>query len=110
MPATKKWFIEATGHTNEVIATELGAENAHKDVLCQDGKVRDLWACDYSLIPKLLKNEASGQLEFKVFFREGMYGPIKPWPFLRRKRMGLAEAVEKKVVKKGRGMRAANAV
>lgn len=86
MAANKRWYVEATGHTNEVIARELPEENAHKDVLCQDGEKRDFWECDYAFITKLVKNETVGQLQFRVFYREGRHGPAKPWPFLKRKR------------------------
>jgi hypothetical protein len=64
--SNKIWYVEATGHTNEVIAGELPAENAHKDVLCIDGNNRDLWQCDYQFITELEKNRPSGQLAFMV--------------------------------------------
>lgn len=86
MAANKRWYVEATGHTNEVIARELPEENAHKGILCQDGEKRDLWECEYAFIAKLLKNETSAKLQFEVFYRESRYGPVKPWPFLRKKR------------------------
>lgn len=100
MASAKKWYVEATGHTNEVIASELSAENAHKSVLCQDGEKRDLWECTYRFVSQLLKNEVEGQLQFKVFYRESSYGPVKPWPFLRKKRLTLATALKEGVVKK----------
>ncbi|MEK7114271.1 MAG: hypothetical protein AAB850_01840 [Patescibacteria group bacterium] len=100
MPAKKTWYVEAVGHTNEAIAAELPTENAHKGVLCQDGVKRDFWECDYRFITKLLQSEAAEHLQFKVFYREGRYGPVKPWPFLRKRRMTLAEALRKEVVKR----------
>jgi len=90
MPRMKKWYVCAVeGHTNEVIAGELSAERAHKDVLCQDGKTRDLWECEYALITKLLKNTANAQLKFTVFCRDGMYGPVRLWKFLKCQRAAI---------------------
>lgn len=101
MPSKKKWYVEAlTAHTNEVIATDLPTENAHKNVLCQDSMKRDLWECKHPFISKLLKNETALHLEFKVFYRVGEYGPIKPWPFLRKRRLTLAKALEKGLVRR----------
>lgn len=87
MASNKIWYVEATGHTNEVIARELPAENAVKGVLCQDGEKRDFWRCDYHFVAKLVENEMTLQLKFKVFYREGRYGPVKLWPFLKRKKV-----------------------
>lgn len=77
MTSTKRWYVEATGHTNEVIAGELPTENAHKDVLCQDGEKRDFWECGYKFVARLLKNEGNAHLKFRVFYRESRYGPVK---------------------------------
>lgn len=99
--SNKTWYVEATAHTNEVIATELPSENMYKGVLCQDGKKRDFWECDYRFVTKLVKNKAAGNLVFKVFYREGKYGPVKLWPFLYKKRQTLTQALKSGVVKKG---------
>lgn len=88
MAGKKRWYVEVkNAHTNEVVARELPAENAQKGVLCQDGEKRDLWMCDYKFITKILENEQELQLKFLVLYREGRYGPVKPWPFLRKKRL-----------------------
>ena len=110
MAAMKIWYVEAVGHTNEAIAAELPAENAHRGILCQDGVKRDFWTCDYRFITKLLKSEEAEHLQFKVFYREGPYGPVRLWPFLRKRRMTLARAIKKGLVKKGRGPGQAGAV
>lgn len=96
----KIFYVEATSHTNEVIAGELPTENLHKDVLCIDGKSRNFWLCDYRFITMLKKNRKSGQLAFKVWYREGRYGPVREWPFLDEKKPTLASALKKGVVKK----------
>lgn len=97
MASTKVWYVEATGHTNEVIARELPAENAHKDVLCQDGKKRNLWECSYSFISQLLKNALHAKLTFTVYYRESRHGPVKLWPFIRRRKV--AGAINRKAQK-----------
>ncbi|MBU6214664.1 hypothetical protein KGM48_02360 [Patescibacteria group bacterium] len=105
MVSAKVWYVEATGHTNEVIAAGLPAENAHTGVLCRDGNKRDLWQCDYSFIAKLLKNEASGFLKFQIFYRESAYGAVKAWPFLRKRRRPsriLRKALAKKSLARAR--------
>ena len=103
--SNKTWYVEATGHTNEVIAVESRAEipalKTHEGVLCQDGVKRDFWECDYRFVAKLVKNQAAMQITFKVFYREGKYGPVKLWPFLKKKRLTLAKALEKGGVKRG---------
>lgn len=97
----KIWYVEATSHTNEVIADRLSAENEKRDVLCIDGEKRNLWQCQYGLISELLKNQASGQLVFEVYYREGKYGPVRKWPFLKKQKPTLASALKKGTVRKG---------
>jgi hypothetical protein len=97
----KVWYVEAYGHTNEKFAEDLPAENAHKGVLCIDGKKRDLWECDYSFIPPRLKVQASAQLDFTVYYREGQYGPVRKWPFAKKKKLTLAHSIKKGLVRKG---------
>ena len=101
MPSKKKWYVEAlTAHTNEVIARELPPENAHKDVLCQDGVRRDFWECSYRFVSRLIKNKATANLEFKVFYRAYRSAPVKLWPFVRKKRLTLDKAVERGLVRR----------
>jgi|GEM_PF-2004307 hypothetical protein len=104
MTAVKTWYVQAIGHTNEVIANELPTENAHKSLMCKDGLRHDLWECDYRFITKLSRCEQSAQLCFEVFYREGPHGPIKPWPFLRRRRRSLRQALDKGLVKSGNAL------
>ncbi len=100
MSSKKVWYVEAFGHANEVIAGDLPAENAHKGVLCIDGKNRDLWQCDYRFITKLKKNRWSCNLVFKVWYRQNPDGPIREWPFLNKKKPMLASALKKGTVKR----------
>lgn len=99
--SNKIWYVEAhDSHTNEVIADVLPTENAHKNVLCIDGKKRDFWQCEYSLIAKLIKNQSSGQLVFTIFYRVGRYGPVRKWPFTKKKKLTIASALKKGIVRK----------
>lgn len=98
--STKTWYLEARdAHTNEVIATEVSAEMTHRSVLCQDGKKRDFWECEYAIITKLLRNQDLAHLRFNVFYREGRYGPVKLWPFAKKKKQTLAHALRKGIVR-----------
>ena len=101
MPSKKIWYVYAIGHTNEVIASELPSENFHRNILCQDGRERSIWTCEYSFVTRLQKGKKNAQLEFKVFYRERPYAPVKLWPFLRRQKMTLAQALNKGVVTRG---------
>lgn len=96
--SNKIWYVEATGHTNEVISSKLSIQDAQQNILCIDGKKREMWECTYSLITTLKKNRRSGQLVFKVWYREGQYGPVREWPFLDKKKPTLANALKKGIV------------
>lgn len=100
--STKVWYLEALdAYTNEVIASEVPSEQTHRGILCQDGQKRDFWECKYATIAKLLRNEKQLQLHFKVFYRECKNCPAKPWPFAKKKKPTLAQALKKGTVKKG---------
>ncbi len=101
MATDTKWFVEAYGHTNEVVGLRLREENFHEHVLCDDDVERPLWDCGgYGFIGQLLKSESSGQLVFKVFKSEGS-GKPKLWLFLRKKKRDLKGALKKGTVRKG---------
>ena len=95
--SNKIWYVEAYGHTNEVIAGELPAENA-KPILCGDGVTRPLWLCDYRFITRLEKNRKEGQLSFTPWYRKSQYGRVKKWPFLKKRKLTLATARKKGIV------------
>lgn len=66
-----QWFVEPLDSlTNETISRELTEENCLRGALCADGKKRNLWSCDYSLISKLRRSRKIG-LKFNVFVRQG---------------------------------------
>ena len=94
-------LIEATGHTNEVIAGKVDVENTRR-ILCRDGRKRDFWECSWSFASKLEDNRGSGQLKFNVYYQEGREGVAKPWRFTKRSKakMTLAAALKTGRVKR----------
>lgn len=82
------WFIHAfDAHTNEVISQSLGEESAQRDLMCEDGELRNLWQCDkYSLVKEMIHNKGIFNLRFSVYVREGKYGKIKLWKFSSKKK------------------------
>jgi hypothetical protein len=105
MASKKMWLVEAVGHTNEAIADELAQKQEthmfHRDVLCHDEKTRDFWQVEWPFVRKLLNSEENNHLKFNVFYRERPNAPVRLWPFLRKKRPTLAQAIKKGAVKKG---------
>ena len=86
MPRKTIWYIgDFDAHTNEVIAHVIPSENCISQVLCQDEKKRDLWRTDYATITRLKKSKNQSGLVFKIFKRDGSYGPVKKWDFPKKK-------------------------
>ena len=86
------WVHPAEGHTNEVIALHLrldAAEHAHEDVLCADGKRRNLWSCPNAKITMLRNSQAHVQAKFKVYRQRGGEKPA-PWPFPKKRTLNAA--------------------
>lgn len=82
------WYIFTNdGHTNEVISRQMPQEStgkAHSFLICFDGVERPLWECDGSFVTKMKENESNPNLHFKIYKREGKYGPIKEVKFIKR--------------------------
>ena len=79
------WFIgDFDQRTNETLSQLIPAENCQSQVLCQDGKKRDLWQTDYATITRFKKAKASAYLVFEVFKRDGQYGPVVKYDFPKR--------------------------
>ena len=75
------WFIcHNDSHTNKVISSRIPNENMHEEK-CSDGITRDLWECDFSFIKEMRNSKIDLGLDFRVFKKEGKYGPIKPFDF-----------------------------
>lgn len=97
----KLWYVHPRNqHTNEVIARKLPPENAYPDVLCIDGRKRDLWLCAYSFIAELERNRRSAQIDFTAHYRENRHGPVREWLFARKAKLTLASAIKKGSVRK----------
>lgn len=81
------WFIEPLdSHTNEVLARELPEENFCRNMLCEDGKERDLWECKSQFVSYLRKSAKCLHIRFKVYVRESRYGKIRLADFLDKKK------------------------
>lgn len=88
-----EWFLEPCGdvaYTNNILSKNIGEENALQDVLCQDGKMRNLWRCSSALILMLWSSRKNFGKEFKIkiFCKEGkgMARDITSWYKNRNKR------------------------
>ncbi len=82
-----KWYVFTNdSYTNEVISRELPSENAHAEVMCDDGKERSLWLCSGQFVTKVLKNKKKQNLDFCIYKKEGKYGKVKKANFLKRKK------------------------
>ncbi len=80
------WFVEPLdAYTNEVISKEITEENFQKEMICSDGKKRNLWQCSGLFVSLLKRNEQQNNLKFKIFVQQGK-GKIREANFLKRKR------------------------
>ena len=80
-----EWFLKPTGnvaHTNEVLSRNISEENAMQDVLCQDGKKRDLWRCPSGIVFMLWRSRSNLKITFRIFSRELPNGKIRDCTFL----------------------------
>lgn len=83
MPRQEKerWFIcPLNGLTNQMLAGRLPAENAQEKMLCEDGKKRDMWQCEYSTVAELSRNSQVG-IRFIVWHRESQNSKLRLWKF-----------------------------
>jgi hypothetical protein len=85
------WYIFTNdGHTNEVIARELiGRERETESAnypltMCADGIERPLWECSGAFVTLMKQNGNDPNLHFKIFKKEGKYGPIREVKFIKR--------------------------
>ena len=74
-----EWFIESKdASTDDVIGKNIGEENYLKNVLCFDGKERNLWQCSSTRIWFLWCSRKGLKIKFKVFnVGIGCYNRIK---------------------------------
>ncbi len=81
------WYIEPFGclMTNRLLSERLSVEDTCSNKLCSDGKERNLWRCEYTLVAELEQAKSQLNLAFRVYVQEGHNTQIRMWPF-RRKR------------------------
>ncbi|MDP2741258.1 MAG: hypothetical protein Q8O66_01040 [bacterium] len=97
-----EWFLEPCGdvaHSNEIISKIMGVEeNAMQDMLCTDGKRRNLWRCPSGLVFMIWKSRGNFGKSFKIkiFCREGK-GKIRDVTFLFKDEGGGTKRKRKKV-------------
>lgn len=93
-----QWFVEPlTDLTNEYISRELPAESAERGVMCQDGRKRNLWRCEWRFISNMLHSSLGRALKYTVFIRAGERGVVREASFISRrlsKRSKMLERVE----------------
>lgn len=68
------WYIEPRGniaHSNEVISKNINEEDALQDVVCGDGKRRNLWRCSSAMIYMLWRSRVGLKISFRIFCQEG---------------------------------------
>jgi len=101
---TARWYISAVNddpHTNEIITRIIGEQNAAEstrdDVLCGDGKRRNLWACrSYQrevkkAIVASMQKGSNLKLEILCEMGDGVIRPFVLWEPKIKKRAKLAQ-------------------
>lgn len=65
------WFIHALdSHTSEVIGRQIDQGELFPEMMCLDGKRRNLFRCSWENINFLEKSRGSSSLNFRIFSRE----------------------------------------
>ncbi|HEY4499413.1 MAG TPA: hypothetical protein VJH94_05155 [Candidatus Paceibacterota bacterium] len=74
------WFLEPLDiPSNYALAKLITEENCCPSILCADGKQRDLWKCDHSVVQRFQNNAT--QFRLRIFVQTGKFGKIRPWKF-----------------------------
>lgn len=92
------WYVH-TKHTptDRVFSRNLESEDFCEDMLCADGRTRNLWRCQFPKISEFVKNREELHLQFKIFVQEGIHGKIRLWPFAEFRKIGKRDKVLSKV-------------
>lgn len=70
------WYIfPKHGHTAQVLGREVGEEDLCPQMLCADGKRRDLYRCAWAFVEKALNSASEHELTFTVWKQEGRRPP-----------------------------------
>ncbi len=117
--ANVQWFIGCGNNQipNESLAAalaEIGIGEAegvkHPDMLCSDGKRRDVWEIPGHFVAKLrAAKQSDARYTFRFFKRNGTSGPISPAGFIEQRRQSvfLLEARKNLRKRRARAMAAA---
>lgn len=71
---TYTWYLEPKGdiaRTNEVLARNIGEENALEGVICADRQQRNLWRCPSGMVFMLWNSRQTLRISFGIFCQEG---------------------------------------
>jgi hypothetical protein len=75
------WFIEPLDSaTNEALSRELSEEKFCREIICGDGKKRNLWGCRWEFVYSFKMSKSASGFRFKVFNRRGG-GKIREFKF-----------------------------
>jgi hypothetical protein len=77
------WYIDPCGDpvTNKIIGETLPEENECHGKLCSDGKRRDLWVCEHSIVTHLENARKALHLKFNILVQRNQHGKIRFWKF-----------------------------
>lgn len=82
------WFIAPQdARTNEIIFKELQLpeHSTQQELVCKDGKKRNMWECSYEAVNKLIQSRRQLKLRFRIFNQRGRYGQIREWTFFKKR-------------------------
>jgi hypothetical protein len=86
------WYLDPLdSDTNDAIRrlkiSHGSPDDGREDMLCSDGKRRNLWCCNYDFIARFLRSQVSNNFRFEIYLQSGEGNPPMRWvPFSRKKR------------------------
>ena len=95
------WFIYTGGDplANSIIndSGKIGPDDECPDMLCADGRRRDLYRCpDHQFTVEFRRTAQNIQpVTFKIFCKQGDHGKIREWTFPKRKKLNSHRSVKK---------------
>jgi hypothetical protein len=94
-----EWYLFSTGNvarTNRILANNLPEENTRQDVLCQDGKVRNLWQCPSGMVMMFWRSRVDLGITFKIFCKALPNGKVRDCTVLFKKDRGSGKRTKQK--------------
>ena len=83
------WFTDPKGdqRTNNLISLQLDKVDECPNMLCEDGEKRNLrrW-CSHEELKNFQRIADANRYSYAIYVREGDYGPIRPWPFVKQEK------------------------